>query len=172
MAKVLNLQFAEKKLLDGASRGLQALLLPWTGAVVDRRGNVPVLALSWAIVAMAPAFLLVASPQAPWWIVGAYVCWIAYAGVNVTFPNLMLGLSAPGETPAYAAAWFAWTQLAYALAVLAGGWALDWATASAASGALAGLGVDRFAALFVAQWTLAVVGVLFARRIDEPPRNA
>ena len=168
LASVLQLQFAEKKALDGASRGLQVLLLPWTGNVVDRRGSVPVLTLSWAIVAMAPAFLLLASPAAPWWVVGAYACWIAYAGINVTFPNLMLGLSRPGETPAYAAAWFAWTQLAFALAVLGGGAALDWMSVHIAEGQFSGVRVDRFAVLFALQWLLATAGIAVARQVPEP----
>src|SRR6185436_5523456 len=91
----------------------------------DRRGGVAVLAASQAIIAMAPLFFLAASPSAKWWVLGAYACWLAYGGQDVALPQLMLGLSKPGETPTYAAAWFAWTQLAYSLSVLAGGELFD-----------------------------------------------
>jgi hypothetical protein len=42
------------------------------------------------LVATGPLFYLAATPEDWWWIVGAWVVWIAYAGLNVCLPNLLL----------------------------------------------------------------------------------
>lgn len=170
LASILKLELAEKRSLDAASRGLQIALMPRLGGVVDRRGNVRLLVVSWAIVSLGTLCFLFAAPQAKWWIAGAYVCWIAYAGLNVTLPNLMLGLSPPHATAPYAAAWFAWTQLAYALSILAGGQLLD---RLSVAGRLSVLGADAgeitpFRLLFAAGGMLMAVGVGLARRVPEP----
>jgi MFS family permease len=168
LQSVLKVEFAYKRALDGASRGIQAIWMPWTGRIVDRRGNVPVLAVSWGVVSLASVFFLLATPAARWWIVGAYGCWIAYAGVNVPLPNLMLGLSRPRRTAAYAAAWFAWPQLAYALSVLAGGWLLDWMKVHFEPRSLLKWRVDHFAVFFSLSVVLMAAGVVLALRIPEP----
>lgn len=168
LASVLKLELAEKRSLDAASRGLQILLMPWLGGVVDRRGNVRLLVVSWAIVSLATVFFLLVTPGAKWWIVGAYVCWVAYAGLNVALPNLMLGLSPPQATAPYAGAWFAWTQLAYSLSILAGGQLFDWASES---GRLSWFGVGEaspFRLLFIAGGVLMVAGIGLAARVPEP----
>jgi MFS family permease len=167
MASVLKLELAEKRSLDAASRGLQILLMPWLGDLVDRRGNIRLLTLSWTIVSLATLFFFLAAPQAKWWIIGAYCCWVAYAGLNVTLPNLMLGLSPVGNTAAYAAAWFAWTQLAYSLSILAGGYLFDLLGRQAT--AIPSRGVfDRFGMLFAASGALMILGIGLAARIPEP----
>jgi len=38
-------------------------------------------------------FYFLSTPQQPWWFIGASLLWIAYAGLNVGLPNLMLKLS-------------------------------------------------------------------------------
>ncbi len=164
----LNLSYAAKKTLDGASRGLQAAMLPRIGAAVDRRGNVPILALSQSLIAAAPLFFLYATPLEPWWILGAYACWLAYGGHNVSLPNLMLGLSPPGATANYAAAWFAWSQLAFSLSVLAGGAIFDALTKRLAPLSLGGRPFDVFFVLFAASWILKSIGVVLALRVPEP----
>jgi hypothetical protein len=165
---VLNLAFARRRVLDGGLRGAKAVVLPHVGRLVDRRGNVPVLAASQAIVALSPLFFLYASPAAPWWILGVYVCWLAYAGHDVTLPNLMLGLSRPGETATYAAAWFAWTQLAYSLSTVAGGVLFDWLAVRFEPVTVGCWTVDHYAVMFVGSWLLKSFGVALALRVPEP----
>jgi MFS family permease len=167
IASVLKVDFAAKRTLDGASRGVQVLLLPWIGAIADRRGNIPVLVASWAIVSLGSVFFLLATPGAKWWIAGAYVCWIAYAGLNVTLPNLMLGLSPAGESAAYAASWFAWTNVAYATSVMAGGWLLDALGSRFESREILGWRLDHYSILFAASSILMAVGVGVALRVPE-----
>ena len=164
----LNLSFAAKKSLDGASRAMKAGILPGLGAVTDSSGNVPVLAASQATIAISMGFLLFATPAAPWWVLGAYVCWLAYAGHDVALPNLMLGHSPPGAAANYAAAWFAWTQLAFALSVLAGGALFDALSAQLRPLAIAGCTIDHFVVVFAAGLVLKLVGVPLALRIHEP----
>jgi hypothetical protein len=168
---VLGFSFAEKRMLDGGSRGVQAALLPTIGGVVDRRGNVPILAAAQGVISLAPLFFLLATPEAKWWLLGAYAAWLAYGGQNVTLPNLMLGLSPRRQRAAYAAAWFAWTQLAYAVSVLAGGWLLDWLAARLGPREFAGLTVDHYLVLFAASCVLKMCGVPLALRVPEPRKN-
>ena len=52
---------------------------------------------SLLLIAQAPLFFLLASPQRPWWIAGASVMWIAWVGLNIGQPNLMLKLCAPAD---------------------------------------------------------------------------
>jgi hypothetical protein len=82
----------------------------------------------------------------------------------------MLGLSRPGETAAYAASWFAWTNLAYSLSVLAGGWLFDWLALNWTPYEMVGWRVDHFALLFAVNTVLLAAGLWPARRVPEPGR--
>jgi hypothetical protein len=110
------------------------------------------------------------SPAMKWWIAGAYVCWIAYAGLHVALPNLMLGLSRPGESAEYAASWFPWTNPAYSLSVLAGGWILDWLGARWTPIEWLGIRIDHFTLIFAASSLALVAGIWPARRISRARR--
>ena len=77
------------------------------------------------IVSQGPLFYFFSSPSQPWWFAGAWLAWIAYAGINVGLPNLMLKLS-PQATPApYVAAYFTTTGLFLAASTILGGWLFD-----------------------------------------------
>ena len=156
--RVLNISYAERLALDGTSQGLQSAVMPWIGRVIDRRGNVPVLVVSQLLVACGMLFLLVATPEYRWWVAGAYALWIAYAGINVAMPNLVLTLTQRESYAAYAAAWFAWTQLVYALSTLAGGLLFDWASANWQAWSSTFGGVDHFVAIFVLGFVLRLIG--------------
>jgi hypothetical protein len=84
-------------------RAGQMALSPAVGYASDRYGNRPVLELSQGLVAAGLLFYALATPAARWWIVGAYVLWSAYAGINVCLNNLMLRLSPPQENAGYIA---------------------------------------------------------------------
>lgn len=166
-AVALNLSFVQKKTLDFSSRGIQASLMPSVGNWVDRSGNVRVLVLSQIVIAAAPLFFIIATPERPWWILGAYVCWLAYAGDNVAQPNLMLGLSPKNQSAAYASAWFAWGQLAFSLSSLLGGVLFDWMAEHFSPTYWGPLLVDHYAVLFLASFVLKMSGVWWAARIQE-----
>lgn len=163
----LKLEFAEKRVLDSSSRGIQSLVMPWAGVQADRHGNVVVLIVSQGLVAAALLFLLIASPAAKWWVIGAYVMWIAYAGTNVAMPNAMLRLSRAECSAAYTAAWFASTQFAYAISALAGGALYDLVKAKWTPRAWQGYEVDHFALFFLVGWLLRSLGMAWAARIRE-----
>jgi len=167
MVSVLQVTYAEKRILDSSSRGLQSLVMPWVGKQVDRRGNVPVLVVSQGLVSAAMLFLVIATPEAKWWVIGAYVCWIAYAGTNVARPNLMLHLSEPEYSTAYSAAWFASTQFAYALSTLAGGVWFDWMSENWKPLNIGDWQIDHFAAILLIGCLLRMLGMLWAARIRE-----
>jgi MFS family permease len=168
----LDLSFAARKTLDGGLRAAKAATLPVVGAAVDRRGNVRLLTFSQGVIAIALLFYLFATPTEPWWILGVYACWLAYATHDVTFPNLMLGLSPPGQSATYAAAWFAWTNLAYSLSVLAGGAAFDWLSWYDTPRTFGGRPFDHFALCFMIAYVLKALGVALAARIPEPASSA
>jgi hypothetical protein len=87
----------------------------------------------------------------------------------VALPKLMLDQSPYNAKAAYAAAWFAWTQLVYSLSVLAGGLLFDWMNDRYATLALGGRAFDHYALFFVGSWLLKMAGVAFAARIDTRP---
>jgi MFS family permease len=165
--RVLNITYAQRIGLDGTSQGIQSAIMPWIGREIDRRGNVPVLVVSQLLVAGGLLFFLIASPEHRWWIAGAYAMWIAYAGINVAMPNLVLNLTKRELYAIYAAVWFAWTQLVYALSTVAGGLLFDWASKQAAYPSILGE-IDHFAAIFLLGFVLRLIAAGLAARADEP----
>lgn len=163
----LDVSFAIKKSLDASSRGTQSLIMPWIGDWIDRHGNVKVLAISQAMIAAAPLFFLVATPDAKWWILGGYFCWLAYAGQNVVQPSLMLALSDQEEKPAYIAAYYAWCHVALAVGSLLGGVLFDWLKSIVEADEPSGTFFNHFAIVFVIAWTMKSIGVYFAASIRE-----
>jgi MFS family permease len=169
--RVLEIGYGTRLAMDGTSQGVQSFLMPWIGSVIDRRGNVPVLVASQLLVALSMAFFIVATPEYWWLVGGAYLLWIAYAGINVALPNLMLTLTRQESYAAYAAAWFAWTQLVYALSTLAGGLLFEWASTERSLHAADFGGIDHFAALFVLGLVLRMIAVGLAARVPEPTKS-
>jgi len=116
--------FAMLSLKTGMGIG-QLTLGPRTGRLVDRLGNRPVMALSLLLVAQGPLFYFFATPQQPWWIVGAWIAWIGWVGVNVGLPNLLLKLSPAEANTPYIATYYALTGLCLSASTIAGGVAFD-----------------------------------------------
>lgn len=166
--RVLNISYAARIAMDASSQGLQSAVMPWIGRVIDRRGSVEVLVVSQFLVAAGMLFFLIATPEYRWWIGGAYVLWIAYAGINVTMPNLMLNLARGESYASYAGAWFAWTQLTYALATLAGGFLFDWADSHQFEFGWRERRFDHFTAFFVLGFVLRLIAAGLAARVHEP----
>lgn len=112
----------------------QISISPAIGRLADRFGNRPVMIACQLIVATGPAFYLLATPEQPWWFAMAWLAWIAYAGLNVCLPNLMIKLATSEQRAAYIATYFAVTGIAYGLSTVAGAWiASKYATWSYAS---------------------------------------
>ena len=139
---------------------------PWLGRLADRVGNRPVLVASQLIAAAGLLFFLPATRQQPWWLAGAWAAWIAYAGLNICLPNLMLRLSPGGTHTAYIATYFAVTGLCYAASTMVGGQCYDQYRDRTLL--LPGLPELDFAQCsFLAGWVLRSVGVLLLVPIVE-----
>ena len=103
----------------------QLTVSPRLGALADRLGNRPVMIVSQLLVAAGLLFFAAATPTHWAWFIGAWVLWIAYAGLNVCLPNLMLKLSPERSNAPYIAAFYAVTGLCYAASTIVGGALVD-----------------------------------------------
>ena len=149
----------------------QLAVSPWMGRLADRFGNKPVMIATLPVVASGPAFFLLAGVAGWWWLIGAWVVWVAYAGLNVCLPNLMLRLS-PGEsnTP-HIATYYAVTGFATAVATLIGGWAFDNFGDQYFLIPFAGrtYSFDFYQCSFLFGWITRTMGVLLLLQIIERP---
>jgi MFS family permease len=144
----------------------QWTISPRLGAVADRWGNRPVMIVSQLLVAAGLLFFAVATPAHWMWFVGAWVLWIAYAGMNVCLPNLMLKLSPECGNAPYIAAFYAVTGLCYAASTIVGGAVVD--RFGAWTMALGGCQLTFFACLFLFGWLLRSLGAVVLLSIREP----
>lgn len=124
--KLLGLSLATRQLLKGGTLGGQFLIAPSVGAIADHRGNRPVLYVSQILVGCG--LLCYYAASAPWWwlAIGAWICWIAYAGHNICFPNLLFKLSPPQARSWPIGLYFAGVDCSYAIGSLLGGWWYDY----------------------------------------------
>jgi len=152
----------------------QFTISPWCGRLADRVGNRPVMMGCLLLVAQGPLFYLFSTPDERWWIVGAWVVWIAYAGINVCLPNLMLKLSPDKSNSPYIATFYAVTGLCYAANTIVGGALFDryrhctWTLFGA-------LELDYYQGIFLAGWIARSLGLLVLLLVVEqvkavPPR--
>ncbi len=136
------------------------------GAMADRLGNRPVMITCQCLVAAGLACLAAATPERWYWILGAWALWIAYAGLNIAMPNLLLQLAPPGKESAYVATFEGVRGVFYAASTVLGGFLVDRFRDS--SLALFGGGLPFFAALFLFGAVLRGLGVLLLLPVKEP----
>ncbi|HUT92556.1 MAG TPA: MFS transporter [Thermoguttaceae bacterium] len=143
----------------------QLTVSPWLGRLADRVGNRPVMLGCLLLVAQGPLFYFFSTPDQRWWIVGAWTVWIAYAGINVCLPNLMLKLS-PGESNApYIATFYAVTGLCYAANTILGGALLDWF--GDWTGTCFGVEIDYYGGIFLLGWIARSLGLVVLLLVIE-----
>ena len=150
------------------TRAGQVVISPAVGRFADRFGNRPVLIASQLLVAMGPLFYFIATPNTRWWIAGAWIVWIAYAGINIAMPNLLLKLSPRGaeENVPYIAVYFALSGLFYAANVIFGGWLVE-RFADAKFAVTSALTISFYDAIFLVGWLGRTAGVLLLLAIIE-----
>ena len=146
----------------------QAAMSPWLGRLTDRIGNRPVMIVCQVLVATGPLFYLLATPDSPWWIAGAWIAWIAYAGLNIGLTNLMLKLAPPEEKTTYVAMNFTVTGLAFAVSTILGGLALDAYRDSWIQLTADGAAWSYFDCVFLLSWLGRTLGVVWLVLIVEP----
>ena len=155
----------------------QAGLAPWVGSLADTFGNRRVLITAQLIVAIGPVFYLLAawSPGVrfvgvplSWWILsGAWVAWIAYVGLNVGLPNLMLKLAGPEDKAAYVAWYFAVTGIVYGIATIAGGALYGWLDDLKPVWSIARFPVDHNDVMFTAGFALRLSAIVWLLPLTE-----
>ncbi|MEX2315823.1 MAG: MFS transporter [Pirellulales bacterium] len=160
--RVLNLPYGWRLALLGLMRAGQSAIAPWAGRWTDRLGNRPVMIVSQLIAATGSLFLLAARPDFVWPLLGAYVAWIAYAGLNVGLDNVKLKLAPADNNAPYLAVYHAISDLAGGLAIVAGGHLFD-KLDSGGSGAL-----QLYAQVFFWGWIARTSAIVFLVRIVEP----
>lgn len=171
--EVLKIELAAFLVLMTGMRLGQLMISPWLGRMADRYGNRPVMLVALPIVATGTLFYLAATAEQPGWFAGAWVVWIAYAGINVCLPNLMLKLS-PGEArAAYVAAFYAVSGLCVAASTIAGGVLFDLLRDRTFTFSLLGRGVvlDCSQAMFLFGWITRTLGVVLLLCVVEPTGN-
>jgi MFS family permease len=103
----------------------QTLVGPQVGRWADRYGNRPVLIVSQVIVAAGLLAYMRATPETWELIALAWLAWVAYAGINIGVPNLLLKLSPAGQSGPCVASYFALTGICYGVSTVLGGFAFD-----------------------------------------------
>ncbi len=143
---------------------------PWLGRMADRLGNRAVMITCQLLVAVGLLFFAAATPEHWQWLIGAWAMWIAYAGMNVCLPNLMLKLSPPGQNTSYIAAFYAATGLCYAANTILGGALVDcckdWSLPMDG-----GVWLSFFPCLFVFGWLMRSLGAFVLLLVVEPGRS-
>jgi len=124
--------------------------------------------LAQLVVATGPLFFLLATPQRPWWAAGAFMAWIAYAGLNVCLPNLMLKLSPEADKGPHIATYFAITGVFYGLSTIGGGILLDWLRSLPQPLRIGAYQFDYAEILLLSGWALRTLGVIFLLLLIEP----
>jgi len=162
--QVLGIAYAPIVFLRGVMRCGQAAIAPGIGARIDRLGAKRVMFVSQLIVATGPLFYCLATPDARWWIAGAFVVWIAYAALNVGLDHTKLALAPPKNNLPALAAYHALGDLAHGLMILVGGALYDQLKALGVSGG------PLFAWLFLAGWLCrtAVAGLILRLELPSP----
>jgi MFS family permease len=160
--RVLKVSYAGMRTLSGMMRVGQSGIAPAMGRLTDAWGNRPVMILAELVIATGPLFFLLATPERWWWLIGAYVVWIAYAGLNVGLDNVKLKLAPEDNNAPYLSAYYAISDLAYATSTVMGGVYFDQLLAK---------GRDAkaiYAGLFVAGWLGRTLSTIFLFRLPEP----
>jgi MFS family permease len=160
--RVLKVSYAGMRTLTGMMRVGQSGIAPAMGRLTDAWGNRPVMILSELVVATGPLFVLLASPERWWWLIGAYVVWIAYAGLNVGLDNIKLKLAPADNNAPYLSAYYAISDLAYGISTVVGGIYFDQLLAKGRDA------MSIYAGLFLAGWIGRTLSTVLLFRLPEP----
>ncbi len=165
-AQVLGVSLLAMLAVQTGMRLGQLSVSPALGRMADRVGNWPVMMCCLILTAQGPLFYFFSTLQAPWWFVGAWIVWIAYAGLNIGLPNLMLKLSPGQSNTPYIAAYFTVTGLCYAANTILGGWLFDCYGQSTFS--FFGGAIDYNQWIFLIGWGARCLGILALLLVIEP----
>ena len=123
--RILKISYQGIQTMTATMRAGQMAIAPTMGRWCDAFGCRPVMIVSQLVVATGPLFLFMATRERWWWLVGAYVAWIAYAGLNVGLDNLKLKLAPADNNLPYLAAYYTVSDFIFGTSVLVAGWIFD-----------------------------------------------
>jgi MFS family permease len=141
---------------------------PYIGWLADRFGNRPLLIVSQMFVALGPLFYFLASAEHTWILGFAFVAWIAYAGINVAQPALLLRLSPSRDAASEVSIYYAFSGLAYGLGSLAGGISFDLLTEAHWSWSVGSETFDVYDLFFLGGTLARLLSVVLLVRLIEP----
>jgi MFS family permease len=165
---VLKLPLRDMQWMQTVMRLGQAVLSYVIGPWSDRRGNRAILIASQVAIGAAPLFFLWADAAHPYRLVGAWVLFSAYAGINICLPSLTMLLAPRGEIVPALAAYYAFTSLFVTLGNLAGGYLFDYVRRPEFAPWWSTMRLDPFAAAFVLAFVTRTAGALLLLRVDDP----
>jgi hypothetical protein len=160
--RILGISYPMIQALTGMMRGGQTLVAPALGRRCDCWGNRPVMLLSLLVAGTGPLFFLAATPDQWWWLAGAYLVWIAYAGVNVGIDAMKLALAPRDNNVPYLAVYYAISDGVFGVTTVGVGLLMD---------ALLGAGYESmsvYLGVFVVGYLARVLALPVLMRIDEP----
>ncbi len=160
--RVLDISYTVRQVLQGVMRTGQFAIAPRMGRLVDLWGNRPVMILSQCVVATGPLFFLAATPQWPWLVAGAFLVWIAYAGLNVGLDNIKLKLAPAENNAPFVAVYHTVADLANGATIILGGWVYD------RLGVQGSQASSLYAQLFLAGCVCRILAIPLLARLIEP----
>lgn len=170
-AQVLGISlFAMLALRTGMRLG-QLTVSPELGRLADRLGNRPVMMGCLLLVAQGPLFYFLSTPESPSWFAGAWLVWIAYAGLNVCLPNLMLKLSPGDSNTPYIATYYTVTGLCFAVNTIVGGLLSD-RYGDQTFTFFGHIVLDYSRCVFLVGWIARSLGLVVLLFVVEHPRSA
>jgi MFS family permease len=123
--RILKISYQGIQTITATMRAGQMAIAPTMGRWCDAFGSRPVMIVSQLVVATGPLFLFLATRERWWWLVGAYIAWIAYAGLNVGLDNLKLKLAPADNNVPYLAAYYTVSDVVFGTSALLAGWVFD-----------------------------------------------
>lgn len=166
---VLGFSIYHMLLLESLLYLAQAGLAPLAGRAADRIGNRRVLMFSQLVVGIAPVFFLLAAPARPYWWFAAWICWIAYVGLNVGLPNTMLKLAPRGNANSYIAVYFALAGLCYGIGALTGAAALTALQSQPIAEHMSAWRLGAFETIFLISLPMRLAGLIWLGMLREKP---
>ncbi|MCC6126271.1 MAG: MFS transporter [Pirellulales bacterium] len=139
---------------------------PYLGRAADRFGNKPMMLFCLLITAQGPLFYLFSTPESWCWFVGAWIAWIAYAGLNIGLPNLMLKIAPRDQNADYLAIYYTCAGLCYGGTTLLGGWLFD--RYKSFTWSLGGTTWDVNQTTFLLGWIVRLTCLFFLCGLIEP----
>jgi MFS family permease len=156
---------ASLSLQTGTSLG-QWAVSPRVGRLADHFGNRPVMIVCQLLSAGGLLFFAAATGGNWLWLIGAWTLWIAYAGLNIGLPNLMLKLAPADNNVPHVAAFDAVRGLCYAAGTVVGGAMVDHCRCMSVT--VGGQVLGFFTYLFLFGWAARSLGALLLTLVMEP----